>query len=109
MKLSFKGYFEEYAPQLLSRCGYHAHRAPHDPSIVSYVRPMAAQGYYPRFHAYLELDSADEIRFSFHLDQKACSYAGTNMHAGEYDPEDSPAVSAEAERLRQAFASFLKK
>jgi hypothetical protein len=41
-------------------------------------------GYYPRFHLYVEEDEST-VNFNLHLDQKKPSYAGSNMHGGEYD------------------------
>jgi len=61
----------------------------------SFVRRLGA-GFYPRLHMYIERQG-DNVSFNLHLDQKQASYAGSNMHSGEYDGE---VVQAEMERIK---------
>ncbi|PKM91283.1 hypothetical protein CVU82_01640 [Candidatus Falkowbacteria bacterium HGW-Falkowbacteria-1] len=49
----------------------------------SFVRRLG-DGYYPRFHLYLEEKGAN-VAFSLHLDQKKASYQDQHMHSAEYD------------------------
>lgn len=62
---------------------------------TSYVRRLSRTQHYPRFHLYLN-ETADQIIFNLHLDQKHASYEGSSAHSGEYDGET---VKAEAERI----------
>lgn len=55
-------------------------------------------GAYPKFHLYLS-EFSDGIEFNLHIDQKAASYSGTNMHSGEYEGE---LITKEMERIKQA-------
>lgn len=43
-----------------------------------------SNGFYPRFHLYLNEKGTDLV-FSLHLDQKKPSYSGSHKHSGEYD------------------------
>lgn len=83
--------------QLLRAAGY----APHyDKKMgkLSYTRKLA-RDFYPRFHVYvMETDAV--VTFDLHLDQKKASYAGSNMHGGEYE---GPTVEAEMQRMKQVF------
>lgn len=101
MRLSFKRYFSDYGPQILERCGYRPYRSRYNPETVSYVKILAEREFYPRFHIYVEVDTENEFTFTIHLDQKKCSYEGTNMHGGEYDPATSGPLEAEVKRLNQ--------
>ena len=57
--------------------------------------------YYPRFHLYIK-ETMTEVIFDLHLDQKKASYAGSNMHGGEYD---GPAVEREMKRIKDWVAA----
>lgn len=74
-----------------SRLGYHVERN------GSYSR-RAGTGQFPRYHVYVEM-VGEELRVNLHLDAKAASYAGTSMHAGEYD---GPLVESEVARIQGA-------
>ena len=66
----------------------------------SYILRITAD-YYPRFHLYLK-ETATEVIFDLHLDQKKASYEGSNMHGGEYE---GPAVEREMQRIRDWVAA----
>ncbi len=66
----------------------------------SYVLRMTGE-FYPRFHLYIK-ETGTEVIFDLHLDQKKASYAGSNMHGGEYD---GPAVEREMGRIKDWVAA----
>lgn len=82
MKMLFPEDYHDSPRNLILKCGYAEFRDPNT-GKVSYVhRP--GQGFYPRFHCYLE-DHPQGFIVALHLDQKQASYgAGTHMHSGEY-------------------------
>lgn len=87
--------------QLLRKCGY----APFlDPNTreQSFVRPIHNQGYYPRFHVYVER-LPDGFSVALHLDQKQASYEGSNKHSGEYEGET---VENEMKRIYAILLQF---
>lgn len=63
----------------------------------SFVRRLT-NGFYPRFHAYVEVKEG-EWSVNLHLDQKQASYSGHTKHSGEYDGE---VVEQEGARIKQA-------
>lgn len=83
----------------IMRCGYHEHRDPRT-GKTSFSHRLGSY-HYPRFHLYVE-DRANDVLFDLHLDQKQPSYAGSHMHAGEYDGDT---VEREAERLQTILQS----
>ncbi len=66
----------------------------------SYVLRITGE-FYPRFHLYIK-ETGTEVIFDLHLDQKKASYAGSNMHGGEYD---GPAVEREMGRIKDWVAA----
>lgn len=76
------------------RASYHEHRDPHT-GKTSFSHRLGSY-HYPRFHLYIT-EGATEVLCDLHLDQKQPSYAGSHMHAGEYDGDT---VEREAERLQ---------
>jgi len=71
----------------------------------SFVRRLG-EGFYPRFHVYLNRDTAmGRFFLNLHLDQKQASYAGHTAHSGEY--EDDGVVGGEAERIKKMLVKNL--
>lgn len=100
MKINIKKKSGYNTPTLLKKCGYHftgVHRGEQ-----GFAR-RAGSGRYPQFHIYINEDSQDKIVLNLHLDAKKPSYAGSKMHAGEYDTE---VVKKEAERVKEIFADL---
>jgi len=82
--------------QLLRKAGYREFVDPNTRK-TSYVRTLQPGGFYPRFHAYLDMHD-DGFQVNLHLDQKKPSYGGTAAHAGEYD---GAVVEREGARVQQ--------
>lgn len=78
----------------IRRCGYGEY---YDRRMkkVSYMRRARSADMFPRFHVYIS-EKGEEVIFDLHLDQKRPSYAGSSMHAGEYE---GTAVEKETERI----------
>ena len=53
---------------------------------------------FPRFHLFVRIVDY-KFHVNFHIDHKAASYDGSNMHSGEYG-EDSQLLNGEVERLK---------
>ena len=70
------------ALDVLRKAGYSPFVDPKSKKESFVLRPTA--GFYPRFHLYLK-EEKGELIFDLHIDQKKPSYAGSRMHAGEYD------------------------
>lgn len=85
------------AEQLLRAAGYAPHMD-HKMGKLSYTRKLA-RDFYPRFHVYVK-ETDKVVTFDLHLDQKKASYAGSHMHAGEYEGR---VVEEELARMKQAF------
>lgn len=64
---------------------------------ISYIKRLSREGFYPRFHVYIDENQTGRI-INLHLDQKKPSYAGASAHNAEYD---STPVKNEAERMRR--------
>jgi hypothetical protein len=64
---------------------------------MAFVRKLTHQDF-PRFHLFVRIIDY-KFHVNFHIDHKAASYDGSNMHSGEYG-EDSELLSGEAERLK---------
>ena len=63
----------------------------------AFVRRLTDQPF-PRFHLFVKIvDYKFEV--NFHIDHKAASYDGSNMHSGEYGG-DSILLNGEVERLK---------
>jgi len=100
MRLIFTGQYNLNPRQLLRRCGYAEFVDPRT-GETSYVRRLS-NGFYPRFHAYLERKE-DGFQVNIHLDQKQASYHGHTKHSGEYEGE---VVEREGERIKAATAAL---
>ncbi|KKU72752.1 MAG: hypothetical protein UX98_C0018G0031 [Parcubacteria group bacterium GW2011_GWA2_47_26] len=100
MKLRFEKNIISDPVLFIKRCGYGEY---YDRRMkkVSYMRRARGSDMFPRFHVYI-MEHGEDVVFDLHLDQKRPSYAGSSMHAGEYE---GTAVEKEAERIR----SFLQK
>lgn len=73
----------DYARNLLRRCGYAAFSDPRT-NERSYTRRLSGN-FYPRFHAYVK-ETDERLMINLHLDQKKPSYKGvSHAHSGEYD------------------------
>jgi len=66
-------------------------------SEMAFVRKLTDQPF-PRFHLFVKIVDY-KFQVNFHIDHKAASYDGSNMHSGEYG-EDSALLNAEIERLK---------
>jgi len=89
-------YKKEHVPSplvVMRKAGYSAFTDPKTKK-ESFVLRLTA-GYYPRWHLYLK-EKNSQVIFDLHLDQKKASYAGTNMHGGEYE---GPAIKKELMRI----------
>ena len=68
-----------------------------DGDEMAFVRKLTDQPF-PRFHLFVKIVDCD-FQVNFHIDHKAASYDGSNMHSGEYG-EDSQLLNSEAQRLK---------
>jgi len=93
MDINFQQKFNVSTEELIRRCGYGLVRDPRARQR-SYSRRLGQQGFYPRFHMYI--NSEDPLILSIHIDQKQASYEGTSAHQGDYD---SQYVKDEAQRI----------
>jgi len=91
MKLHL-GKMQMATPMLMRRLGYGLHQG----REISYERRISHQPF-PRLHAYVE-ETKKGVTLNLHLDQKAPSYGGSKMHAGEYD---GPVVEGELARIKK--------
>lgn len=87
----------------LRQCGYVEIANPHKNNEISYARSLDPGRFYPRFHAYLEIDSKG-TKINLHLDAKKPSYEGTAAHSGEYDSET---IENEAARIKSISDKFI--
>lgn len=87
--------------KVIQRCGYREifDRRSGQTSFVH----RAGIYFYPRFHLYLEKETADEIILNLHLDQKRPSYQGCHAHSAEYD---SDVVKKEVERVKNFIEKY---
>jgi len=102
MRLSFQSQRSENTQTLFRRLGYSPDRFQNvgEPSFHRRFRNLA----YPRFHIYIQVDTARELSFTIHLDMKQPSYAGSAAHSGEYN---GPVVEDEAERIKRLVETLL--
>ena len=96
MKLFFSGKLPGNPRFIMRKCAYAEFIDPRT-GEVSYVRRLSAGGFFPRFHAYVEVKEG-EWSVNLHLDQKQASYSGHTKHSGEYDGE---VVEQEGARVKQ--------
>jgi len=68
-----------------------------DGGEMAFVRTLTHQPF-PRFHLFVKIVDY-KFLVNFHIDHKAASYDGSNVHSGEYG-EDSQLLNREVERLR---------
>jgi len=66
-------------------------------SEMAFVRKLTHYPF-PRFHLFVKIVDY-KFQVNFHIDHKAASYDGSNMHSGEYG-EDSWMLQEEVERLK---------
>lgn len=64
---------------------------------MAFVRRLTDREF-PRLHLFCRIEG-DKFLVNMHIDQKAASYDGQNMHSGEYG-EDSDLLREEAERFK---------
>lgn len=64
---------------------------------LAFVRKLTDQPF-PRFHLFVKIVDY-KFQVNFHIDHKAASYDGSNMHSGEYG-EDSAILQTEIQRLK---------
>jgi len=93
MKIEIKD-IKENPVNILRRMGYSFQRK--EGSEMSFVRPLARQGY-PRFHIYASVLETTLV-INIHLDQKKETYGDSGRHHGEYG--DDGALKTEVERIR---------
>ncbi|MDD5547807.1 MAG: hypothetical protein PHN74_02865 [Candidatus Pacebacteria bacterium] len=89
---------------LMRDCGYVEIKNPHKDDEISYVRSFDSGRFYPRFHIYLNLLSADRLEVNIHLDMKKPSYEGSSAHSGEYEGE---LVENESLRIKNIAKNFV--
>lgn len=93
----------DYARNLLRKCGYAAFEDPRT-NEFSYVRRLSGD-FYPRFHAYAE-EKDEKLVINIHLDQKKPSYKGADhMHSGEYE---GATVEKEAAWLKEQIEILIR-
>jgi hypothetical protein len=102
MKIIFKGKLGDSARNLIRRCGYGEIRDFRS-GETSYARKLGG-GLYPRFHLYINQETADGLVLNLHLDQRQTRYEGQTAHSGEYDGE---LVENEAARIREIIEKWL--
>ncbi len=100
MKFKVKATLKRNIVDILRSCGYRLHPKYED----SYIRPVSRQGFYPRWHLYLEEKDGIYI-FKLHLDQKRTSYQGQRAHSGDYDEE---IIKEEAKRIISLIVKYNK-
>ena len=83
------------AAQFFRRAGYTFQKREGDE--MAFVRRLTDQPF-PRFHLFVIIVGF-QFHVNFHIDHKAASYEGQNMHSGEYD-SDSKILKEEAERIK---------
>lgn len=81
------GYFENYD---------------HRTGKISYIRRLSREGFYPRFHVYIDESQSGRL-INLHLDQKKPSYAGASAHNAEYDGD---VVYREGKRMEGILAGI---
>jgi hypothetical protein len=96
MKIIIKKENLPMQPQLIARQAGYGFIIDRLRGKESFVRHFG-KGRYPRFHLYISYDTEGRAVFDLHLDQKQASYAGSNMHSGEYGGE---VVEAEIRRIK---------
>lgn len=96
MKIIIPGKLGDSGRNLIRRCGYGEIRDFRS-GETSYARKLGG-GLYPRFHLYINEESADGLVFNLHLDQRQTRYEGQTAHSGEYDGE---LVENEAARIKE--------
>jgi hypothetical protein len=97
MKFTVKGPFNNNIYNLMRNIGYRFVGKSETTGEINFVRPVG-ENRFPRFHIYLIFNqSALEILFDLHLDQKAPIYEGSTAHSGDYSGD---AVDTEAERIK---------
>ncbi len=91
----------ENAVNLLRRAGYRFQRHT-DRGEMSFVRPLAARGDFPRFHIYAR-EEIGTLHISIHLDAKRETYGKQTRHHGEYEEEG--ALAQEVTRLKSLWGA----
>ena len=87
--------FQQNELIFMRRAGYHQFND-YNSGNTSYIRRLS-DGFYPRFHVYIETDKDNRTSINLHLDQKKPSYAGAHAHSADYD---GSAVETEGKRLQ---------
>jgi hypothetical protein len=95
MDLVFKKPFPAEPKTLLRHAGYREHFDPNTNRVSFSLRLGSLR--YPRFHCYVK-ETEQSVSFHLHIDQKEASYAGSHMHAGEYE---GPLVKEELQRIER--------
>ena len=83
------------AANFFRRAGYAFQKQ--DGDEMAFVRTLTRQPF-PRFHLFVKIVDY-KFHVNFHIDHKAASYDGSNMHSGEYGEDDS-LLKGEVERLK---------
>jgi len=83
------------AANFFRRAGYSFQKK--DGDEMAFVRKLIDQPF-PRFHLFARVRD-NRFYVNLHLDHKAASYEGTNVHSGEYG-KDSQLLQEEVERLK---------
>lgn len=100
MKINVKKIHMGQSPALILRQAGYAPMISRGRGDDSYMRRLGGSDY-PRFHIYYQ-ETADEVIFNLHLDQKRPSYPGARAHSGEYDGD---LIEREAARIKLFIAN----
>ena len=84
------------AANYFRRAGYAFQKQ--DGDEMAFVRTLTHQPF-PRFHLFVRIVDY-KFQVNFHIDHKAASYDGSNMHSGEYG-KDNALLNEEVERLKR--------
>lgn len=104
MKISIPAIISDSTKIVMQKLGYFENYD-RKTGKISYIRRLSREGFYPRFHVYI--DEAQNGRLiNLHLDQKKPSYAGASAHNAEYDSE---VVRREAQRMQAILSSTQEK
>jgi len=95
MKIYLPFDFQQNELMFMRRAGYHQFND-YNSGNTSYIRRLS-DGFYPRFHVYIQTDKDNRTSINLHLDQKKSSYAGAHAHSADYD---GPVVETEGKRLQ---------
>lgn len=104
MKISIPAAISDSTKVVMQKLGYFENYD-HRTRKISYIKRLSREGFYPRFHVYVD-ETRNGRLINLHLDQKKPSYAGASAHNAEYD---SDVVRREAQRMQAVLSITQKK